>query len=230
MQIPYENNIIINTLINLLLNDEKQAKIIDLTKKREKYFNEEYDVTIIELKESDNINNFIELDDNLFKDKSKTFYEHESIYVLHYPNNNALVSYGILIELNNFEIKHICNTDNGSSGSPILNLKTCKVIGIHKEGSNVFNFNKGTLLKFPLNDFIKKIKIKSTNIIKTNNNNIKDESHNNESNKNENIYMKEIEKIMNKGYELNIIKNKINEYINQLNDDDMIYHVFYHVH
>ena len=158
VQIPYENNIIINALmtnyhiideiiykenkeLNLLLNDEKQAKIIDLTKKREKYFNEEYDIAIIELKESDNINNFIELDDNLFKDESKTFYENEPIYILQHPNNNVLVSYGLLIELNNFEIKHTCNTDNGSSGSPILNVKTFKVIGIHKEGSNVFNFN-----------------------------------------------------------------------------------------
>ena len=43
----------------------------------------------------------------------------------------------------------------------------------------------------------------------------------------ENTNMKEFEKYMNIWYELNIIKNKINEYINQLNDDDMIYHVFY---
>ena len=58
--------------------------------------------------------------------------------------------------MNNFNLIHICSTDNGSSGSPILNLKNNKVIGIHKEGSTNFNFNKGTLLKYPLNDIIKK--------------------------------------------------------------------------
>ena len=50
----------------------------------------------------------------------------------------------------------MCSTDNGSSGSPILNLENNKVIGIHKQGSNNFNYNKGTLLKYPLNDIIKK--------------------------------------------------------------------------
>ena len=125
VKIPYANNIIINVLmtnyhiideiiykenkrLNLLLNDEKEAKIIDLTKKREIYFNKEYDITIIELKEDDNIKNYIELDDNIFKDELKTYYEDKSIYVLQYPNNNALVTYGLLTEINNFDIKHTC--------------------------------------------------------------------------------------------------------------------------
>ena len=47
-----------------------------------------------------------------------------------------------------------------STGSPILNLENNKVIGIHKESSTQFNVNKGTLLKFPINDCIEKNKIK----------------------------------------------------------------------
>ena len=101
-------------------------------------------------------------------------------------------------------------TEFGSSGSPILNLNTFKVIGIHKEGSNHFNFNKGTFLKFPLNDFIKKIKIKSINILKPNKDIIKDESQNNDINDIENnIIMKEFKEYMNIGYQLNML----NEYI-----------------
>ena len=101
-------------------------------------------------------------------------------------------------------------TEFGSSGSPILNLNTFKVIGIHKEGSNHFNFNKGTFLKFPLNDFIKKIKIKSINILKPNKDIIKDESQNNDINDIENnIIMKEFKEYMSIGYQLNML----NEYI-----------------
>ena len=75
--------------------------------------------------------------------------------MLQYPHGEeASVSYGLLTSIDKTEIKHKCSTEKGSSGSPILNLKTNKVIGMHKEGSKVFNFNIGTFLKYPLNDFI----------------------------------------------------------------------------
>ena len=72
--------------------------------------------------------------------------------------NKAEVSYGKLIEINSYDIKHICNTMHGSSGSPILNLSNNKVIGIHKQSSD--DVGKGTFLKFPLENFygIKEIK------------------------------------------------------------------------
>ena len=148
-----------NNKINLLINDEDITKIIDLRMNRITYFNEKYDITLIELNENDNINNFLELDDKLFKDNHEIIYENKSLYILQYPlGKNAAVSYGLLTSIDKFEIKHKCSTENGSSGSPILNLETNKVIGIHKEGSINFDFNKGTFLKYPLNDFIKKNK------------------------------------------------------------------------
>ena len=64
--------------------------------------------------------------------------------------------YGILNRINEYDIIHICSTDNGSSGSPILNLENNKVIGIHNGGSSHFEFNKGILLKEPINEFIHK--------------------------------------------------------------------------
>ena len=150
-----------NTQINLLINDEKEIKTIDLRIKRNNYFNKENDITLIELNKSDNIKNFLELDDNLFRHNNKILYENKSLYILQYPQGrNAAVSYGLLSSIDNNEIKHICSTENGSSGSPILNLETNKVIGIHKEGSIHFEFNKGTYLKYPLIDFIQKNKNK----------------------------------------------------------------------
>ena len=145
-----------NKEIHLLLNDEKEAFVIEQLTERKTYFNKEYDITIIELKEEDGIKNFLELDDNLFKEKEKVFYEGKSIYVLQYPyGRNACVSYGLSINIEKNDIKHTCSTENGSSGSPILNLENNKVIAIHKgAGLSDFNFNKGTFLKYPLNNFM----------------------------------------------------------------------------
>ena len=159
-----------NKEIQILLNDEKEALVLDLTIKREKYFSKEYDIILIELKENDGIKEYLELDDNILKDNEKVNYEEKSIYILNYLlGKNICVSYGILKQINNkYNIIHKCSTDNGSSGSPILNLENNKVIGIHKQGSNNFNYNKGTLLKFPLNDIIKKYNKNNKNENKNN--------------------------------------------------------------
>ena len=158
-----------NKILNLLLNDEKEILKLDLEIERKTYFNKDYDITLIELKEEDEIKNYLELDDNLFKDNSEIIYKDKSIYVLQYPNGqNACVSYGLLNnidEYNQYNFYHGCSTDKGSSGSPILNLQNYKAIGIHKKGT-YFNNNMGTLLKFPLEDLInqklnKKIERKS---------------------------------------------------------------------
>ena len=88
-----------NKEIHILLNDEKEAKRIDLTIKREKYFNEAYDIALIELKENDKIKDYLELDDNLFKDDEQLYYEEKSIYILNYSlGKNICVLYGVLIK------------------------------------------------------------------------------------------------------------------------------------
>ena len=111
---------------------------------------------MIEIKEEDKIKYFLELDDNLFQDKAEEKYKDKSIYILHYPiGKEAKVSYGLLNSINKDYIKYKCRIDSGSSGSPILNLQSNKVVGIYKRGS--INCNTGTLLKFPLKDFMNKI-------------------------------------------------------------------------
>ena len=71
-----------NKEINILLNNDSEAKIIDLNIKRMIYFNNEYDTTLIELKEEDNIKEYLEIDDNIFKDKENIFYGGKSIYII----------------------------------------------------------------------------------------------------------------------------------------------------
>ena len=111
---------------------------------------------MIKLYETDEINNYLELDPNLFNENSDSIYKDNHIYILHFPKEgNISVSYQIGIEkINDYDIKYKCNTDYGSSGSPILNLSTNKVIGIHKafERKQTDSFNIGTLLKYPLNE------------------------------------------------------------------------------
>ena len=116
--------------------------MIDLTKERKKYFSKEYDIAAIEIKENDGVKEYLELDDNILKDKEKIYYEKKSKYILHYLyGNDICVSYSILNRINKYDIIHACSTDNGSSGSPILNLKNNKVMGMHKLGSTNFNNN-----------------------------------------------------------------------------------------
>ena len=79
----------------------------------------------------------------------------KTIYDIHYPKGGKLsVSYGTLKDITDYEIRHYCNTDNGSSGSPIITLSGNKVIGIHKGGHPRLNMNVGTFLKYPILEFI----------------------------------------------------------------------------
>ena len=153
-----------NQKINLSLNDEKETKSIDLSIERITYFNKDYDITLIELKDEDKIKDYLELDDNLFQDNSELFYKNKSIYTLLYQNGeNACVSYGLLHNIDKYNIMHNCSIDNNSSGCPILNLQSNKVIGIHNKNS--INYNIGNLLKLPIKDFINQNLNKKNSII-----------------------------------------------------------------
>ena len=149
----------------LLINNDNDIKEIKL-ENRIKFTNKEYDITFIELKENDGITKFLELDKNI-KTNANMPYIGESIYILHYPGSkNVAVSYGILENIdeeNSYNFNHLCSTDFGSSGAPILNLSNSKIIGVHKESSNKNNFNIGLFLNEPLREFINKNNLKKEN-------------------------------------------------------------------
>ncbi len=146
-----------NEFIEIVINKSIAKKFrIDENRKIYSSKNYEYDIMIIKLYETDGINNYLELDKNLFNENSEILYKADYIYILHFPKGgNSIISYGFGIEkINEFDIRHKCNTESCSSGSPILNLSTNKVIGIHKafikKGGK--DFNIGTLLKYPLSE------------------------------------------------------------------------------
>ena len=138
-----------NKKIKISFDDDKIIKIINIFPERKIYTNINYDTTIIEIiPEKDDIKYFLDVEIN-----SEKLNDQEQIYILQYPNGiNCSVSYGYIQDINDFNIAHKCSTENGSSGGPIILLNTFKVIGVHK-GSSTFNFNLGTLLKYPVLDF-----------------------------------------------------------------------------
>ena len=164
-----ENEIQDGKIITLSFNNETIIKNIKIDSNRKRYTNEKLDITIIEILGNDNINNFLTLDQqikdriNLGKDDISintnyisNMYANQSIYILNYIINNNIseeifVSFGFLDKIDRIEIQHKCNTGKGSSGSPILLLKTKTVIGIHYGGSS--SFNLGLFLLYPLTEF-----------------------------------------------------------------------------
>jgi V8-like Glu-specific endopeptidase len=114
---------------------------------------ESYDIIIIKMKKNDgfNFDAFLEIDDSIYIQKSYEYYKQRTIYLIHYPkgNNNAEFSVGnfINISVDNNTIEYTCNIDSGSSGSPILNLITHIIIGIHKGAGKINDYNVGTFIK-----------------------------------------------------------------------------------
>ena len=153
-----------NKIIKISMNDDSIIEEIQIKEKDILFISQtqEYDLIIIKLNYEYNYINYLKLDSNLFNKNSEKGYNDQSIYILHYPNaTKAAVSfgYGALYD-SKYDILHKCNTQNGSSGGPILKLSTNEVIGIHKGFISSKGFNMGSLLKFPLSLLINNIEIK----------------------------------------------------------------------
>ena len=159
------NNHVINEeypeKILLLFNNENNERKPLSLKNRLKYTHKSYDITIIQIKEEeDEIENYLELDDNIINNITNIdinmIYVKESIYVLQFPLSNEIagVSFGIIKSIKNYHIFHTCNTEPGSSGSAIL-LSNNKLIGIHKGAIDNLYYNIGSFLNYAIKDFIK---------------------------------------------------------------------------
>ena len=126
-----------------------------------------------------NFNKFLEIDENIDNDNIIDFYKQKSIYLIYYSNGiKALYSNGIIqnIDINLYDIKHLCSTDPGASGCPIINLNNNRVLAIHKGSDKDNNWNLGTFIKKPIENFYEeynnKIINKNSEIIEEKNNEI----------------------------------------------------------
>lgn len=140
--------------INDEINSDDSFKI--LIGDRLTFTDPSYDITIIELKKNDGLRicglevDYEELNAPLVE------FRKMQVYLIHYPKSKKVCkSVGEIIGISNDDqtIKHSCNTEKGSSGCPIINLKNLKVVGIHKGGMINQNVNLGTFIKEPIEKF-----------------------------------------------------------------------------
>ena len=171
------NNLIINeeTLIKkeLLIEfpNEKEIKKIAL-KNRKKYTNKEYNTTIIEIKEEDKINKFLELNedlvkminekkdaDNIYK-KLIYYLEDKSMYTINKQIEVFSLTFSICVhtlkdEEKKYKFAIESNKNLMTIGAPIFN-KYNKLIGVLNYFSKRYNICFCSLLYYPLKEYIDK--------------------------------------------------------------------------
>ena len=155
-----KNNIMDGKTVKFSIKNDEFKFEIKLDVKRKRYTNEKYDITFIEIKKDiDNldIDTFLDIDEDIFEENYENKLDKKSVYLLHYPFGNLSeytsgIIKGFFLD-EKFVFMHSCQTQKGSSGSPIINITKHKVIGIHKGFEKNKNFNLGTLLKEPINEF-----------------------------------------------------------------------------
>ena len=160
-----ENDLESGNMVKFSLFNEKVMKKIVISENRKTYTNTDLDVTFIQIKPNDKEIfekvYYLELDENFCQEEDffNELYANKPIYILHYPEGkNILVSYGIINEIKNSKIKHLCSTKCGSSGSPILLLEKKTLIGVHYGGNKSSEYNEGTLLKIAISEFFDSLK------------------------------------------------------------------------
>ena len=144
------NDILLGNTIKFSINNDYKYYNILIDERRYTYSNKSYDVTIIEIKKEDKIdnNNFFDLDKDIFQENASEIFNNTQIFLLHYPKGIQMeVSNGTIkyISEDNKTIYHMCDSSGGSSGSPIINKLNFQVIGIHKgaaEGARNYNLGK----------------------------------------------------------------------------------------
>ena len=111
----------------------------------------------------------MDIDEDINRNNLQSYYRDTSVYIIHYEKGKKTkFSNGLIksIKEDDSIINHICQTEHGSSGSPIINLDNYKVIGIHRGFKKGDEWNIGIMLTSPINDFMSELlKEKEINII-----------------------------------------------------------------
>ena len=153
-----DNDLDNNNIIELSINGKTKIKI-KIDDSRMTYTNpdKDIDISIIEIKPEDGIKDYLEIDDDANNEILESEYKNKSIYILHYPKGDLSVSYGVINNIKDkIKIAHLCSTEEGSSGSPILSLKSFKIIGIHYGYHKKNEFNYGTFINYAIIKFNEK--------------------------------------------------------------------------
>ena len=145
----------------------KKIMRLNFIKRFTKYIERPKDISIIEIKESDEIFKDIKfLDYDLNYQNGYALYKNADVFTIQHPKGeDASCASGKIINIyNEDEFNHNISTDHGSSGCPIIllnnNINLLRVIGIHKEGQISKKLNGGTFIGEILNKVLIKKKIR----------------------------------------------------------------------
>ena len=130
----------------IALEINKIKKILNI-KDRYKFTNILNDFTIIEIIDSDNIDDFFEVFPNVMSFNSERNFDDYDIIIPQFPLGNKLSISSGTIKRIDYNIIHTASTEHGSSGSPILSPDNLKLIGIHKQSYKDLNENIGSFIK-----------------------------------------------------------------------------------
>jgi len=135
---------------------EKETKIYEIVIDSERvvYSDEKSDTTFIEIKDHDKIeyNSFLDIDETInIDDKNK--FKNKDVYII---GNIDQYSSGKITDIleDNYTIIHLCATNPGMSGSPVINLSNYRVIGIYRGAHLEKDLNIGIFIREPVNQFL----------------------------------------------------------------------------
>ena len=123
-----------------------------------RYEDKKYEKAVIEIKESNDIEYFFEIDEDIFanEEERNMKFNKESICIIQYDNKDSIsVSYGIINDTCGKEIQNSVNINRNIKDNIILNLKNNKIIGILNDKSK--NYNNVIFIGDIIGQFIYKI-------------------------------------------------------------------------
>ena len=142
---------IINEDIEIEIWNHKKMKL-SLNNHNIKYFKKPKDITVIEIKNSDEIYKDIKfLDyDNNYKNEYEIYNNIDVFFINHPLGKSVECARGKIKKINDYEFEDNISTDNDSSGCPIMllndNINLIQVIGIHKISDKSKKVNGGIFI------------------------------------------------------------------------------------
>ena len=130
---------------------------INLDDSRKKYIDYNNNISIIEIKESDNliINSYLQIDDDLYNEQEialSKIYKDKKIYILFKRYDENI--YGKIKNVKNFSFEYNYSKERVSTGSLILNLSNFKLIGVHT-GNSKKEYKEGIFITELIKNFWK---------------------------------------------------------------------------
>ena len=145
------------TIILSFSEDNNKIKII-IDDSRKVYRIDEYQIILIEIKESDNlnINYFLDIEEETLGDNIIDNYLHKQILELKFSLENKIqLNFGIIekIDINNHLFYFTCHKEPDYLRIPLINPINNKIIGISL-GSSIEHKNYGVFMKKIIEDFV----------------------------------------------------------------------------